>query len=381
MLQFQQSETTSERRRWLFQLKAAPVNNEVPTGAINGVNQTYTLASTPLANSLKFSWNGQLLVDGGVDYTRTGTTIVMVGTPQVGDTLLASYEVTSLTGQTGTGFISKNGGAAVATTNSMVEVSSGSMPGLYYIEMTAAELNTLGFVSLYVKTATSIAITDTALVSYNDPYVSVGGFSGGGGKGGIGLTKKQLDMIAELVWKYKFRENVTAQDELTKAAEHPVVDLTGLENKVNGIVIPEIDLRPVLDKIDGIEFPKQRDYTEMLNSLNVALKNFENVSTKNLQQTIKEFEAKMSVATKDINGSLSTVKEIKEGFEGLRKATGDFTDKVSEMSDMDKRFENMTSTMQKQQLDELVKKIDKMMKEILIKITDQKYDILQELSK
>lgn len=381
MLEFKQSEIHAERRRWLFKLTAAPVNNEVPSGLMNDSNKTFTLAATPLSGSLKLSWNGQLLVDGGVDYTLTGATIVMENAPSSGNTLLASYEVTSMTGQTGTGYITKNGAAGVATTASMVEVDATNMPGVYYIQLTEAELGTLGFLGLYAKTATSIAVSDTALVSYNDPYLSAGGFSSGTGASGLKLTKKQLELLAELVWKYKVTEENTAQEKLLQAAEHLVMDMTPVMDKIDAIEIPVTNITPVLERIDNIVIPQPKDYTVMLNSLSSALKNFEHTSSKDLQKTITAFTAKMSVATKDINGSLATVAEIKNGFTALQEATKQFTDKVSELSDVDRKFELMTSTMQKQQLTDMVQKMDGMMKKLLIAITDQKYQILKELTK
>lgn len=63
---------------------------------------------------------------------------------------------TALTGQTGTPFLTKGGAAPAATTNSLVEVSSGNQPGLYYVELTAAEVNAVGNYMVSIKTASSI---------------------------------------------------------------------------------------------------------------------------------------------------------------------------------------------------------------------------------
>jgi hypothetical protein len=73
---------------------AAFVDGEVPTGAVNGTNTTFTLANAPNPSaSLKLYKNGVLLAQG-VDYSLSGATITFVGTkavPQSGDSLLASY--------------------------------------------------------------------------------------------------------------------------------------------------------------------------------------------------------------------------------------------------------------------------------------------------
>jgi hypothetical protein len=68
-------------------------DSEVPTGAINGSNATFTLAATPSpASSLQLYLNG-LRQDAGVDYTLSGATITFftASLPQSGDLLLASY--------------------------------------------------------------------------------------------------------------------------------------------------------------------------------------------------------------------------------------------------------------------------------------------------
>jgi len=54
-------------------------------------------------------------------------------------------------GVTGTPRLSKNGGSSSDTTNDLVEVDSTNMPGLYYVELTAAELDTSGFISISFK--------------------------------------------------------------------------------------------------------------------------------------------------------------------------------------------------------------------------------------
>jgi hypothetical protein len=70
------------------------VDSEVPGGTIDGSNVSFTLANTPNpAASLKFYKNGVLLNQGG-DYTLSGSNITFASTsvtPQVGDTLIASY--------------------------------------------------------------------------------------------------------------------------------------------------------------------------------------------------------------------------------------------------------------------------------------------------
>src|SRR3990167_1633776 len=57
------------------------VNEQVPTGAIDGSNVTFTLAQTPVANTLKVTLNGVRQQAGGGDFTLSGVTITFVSAP------------------------------------------------------------------------------------------------------------------------------------------------------------------------------------------------------------------------------------------------------------------------------------------------------------
>lgn len=65
-------------------------DEETPSGTINGINTTFTLAHTPLSGSLKVYLNGIRLKNGN-DYTLATTTITMINIPGTGDTLIADY--------------------------------------------------------------------------------------------------------------------------------------------------------------------------------------------------------------------------------------------------------------------------------------------------
>jgi hypothetical protein len=69
------------------------VIRETPTGTINGVNTTFTLANTPIINTEQIFLNGLLLEPGaGNDYTISGATITMLIVPATGDRLKANYQ-------------------------------------------------------------------------------------------------------------------------------------------------------------------------------------------------------------------------------------------------------------------------------------------------
>lgn len=78
------------------------VDGETPSGTLNGVNATFTLAQTPApASSLELYRNG-LVQTVGVDYTLSGNTITFLTAdiPGGGETLQAYYRTTSGTGAT-----------------------------------------------------------------------------------------------------------------------------------------------------------------------------------------------------------------------------------------------------------------------------------------
>src|SRR6185369_7061176 len=84
------------------------VDNETPTGAVNGVNAVFTIANVPNPPSSLKVWNdgGQLLKPGGVDYTLSGATITYAAAsiPQIGDVPTYSYRFGSASAPTGVSF-------------------------------------------------------------------------------------------------------------------------------------------------------------------------------------------------------------------------------------------------------------------------------------
>lgn len=65
---------------------------ETPTGAVDGVNTTYTLANTPVAGKEMVFLNGVLQEPGvGNDYTISGATITYLSAPFTGDKVRVTY--------------------------------------------------------------------------------------------------------------------------------------------------------------------------------------------------------------------------------------------------------------------------------------------------
>lgn len=70
------------------------VENEVPTGTVNGSNAAFTLAGTPNpAASLEVYVNGVHMKSGGEDFSLSGSTITFTVAPATGSLLLASYRI------------------------------------------------------------------------------------------------------------------------------------------------------------------------------------------------------------------------------------------------------------------------------------------------
>ncbi len=71
---------------------------------------------------------------------------------------------------TGKPYMAKTGVSPAETTNSLVQVDSTNMLGLYYIELTAAEVDTLGLILMSFKTAATARWYGSAQVVDYDPY-------------------------------------------------------------------------------------------------------------------------------------------------------------------------------------------------------------------
>jgi hypothetical protein len=79
-------------KKMVDDLEGNTIENETPSGTINGSNTVFTLANTPSpASSLKLYRNGQRQKAGGVDFTLSSNQITFVITPKVGNILLADY--------------------------------------------------------------------------------------------------------------------------------------------------------------------------------------------------------------------------------------------------------------------------------------------------
>jgi hypothetical protein len=69
------------------------VDQETPTGAVNGVNAAFTLSQTPSPSTSLVIYRNGVRLTAGVDYTASGAAVTFMSTlvPQTGDTLLCTY--------------------------------------------------------------------------------------------------------------------------------------------------------------------------------------------------------------------------------------------------------------------------------------------------
>jgi len=73
-------------------LESDVIVNEIPSGLINSLNVTYTLANTPVTGTVAVYLNGMYQAPGGgLDYTISGTTITFVKAPRTNSDLYISY--------------------------------------------------------------------------------------------------------------------------------------------------------------------------------------------------------------------------------------------------------------------------------------------------
>jgi hypothetical protein len=234
-------------------------------------------------------------------------------------------------------------------------------------------------ISIYYKAANTLAFHDRGFVTYNNPYQSTGGFSGGSvsTKGG-GLTKAQADDLLKQI-----REIVKEEIQATDKEFPTITDYTPRLDNILELISQEevkepVDFSPVLEAISQIDKPK--DYSKQLLDIVskiTVLGNSHAVDVKGFDSILKEFRTKMDVATGEINGSLKEVASIKAGFVELQKLMDEFKATLAEQKDMDKRFDSMNSATNNGKIEVLTKKITDM----AVQITNMRFDLKEQALK
>lgn len=284
----------------------------------------------------------------------------------------SSDGVTGKTGQTGTAYISINGGTPAASTNSIVEVDSVNMPGHYYLELTAAELGTLGMISIYYKAGGTLAFHDRGYVTYDDPFARHGGFATGGTSSSGGIRREQADDLLK-----KIREIV--KDELSKLPEATPQDNSeqiGLLNNIIDIVsrtgeVEPIDFSPVLQAINSIDKPKdyKTEFTKVLKQLESIAK-VQKLDTKDIQKFVDDLNTRIDNTAKVVTTVNKSVDTISNTLTTVNTELDKFSSTLAEQSDMDKRFDAMYTALNNQRLDGITKEISKLPDSINTTIRD-----------
>lgn len=149
----------------------------------------------------------------------------------------ASDGITPETGEAGnTGYLSKNGSAPAATTNSLVAVDATNQKGLYYIELESDELDEYGFIVFSYKSANTAEFQAIGQVVDFDPYEPLSGQSN---------SFVKYPLIREI-----FQDEVRGIADREKTSLKPIMKkLQGIEKRVKGIKMPKFDDSRILKDI------------------------------------------------------------------------------------------------------------------------------------
>jgi hypothetical protein len=314
--------------------------------------------------------------NGTIDNQRSWTIVVVS----------SADGVTGLTGQTGTCELSFNGGVPQASVNQITEISASLMPGQYYLQLDASEVQTIGMIGLYYKSAGSLAFHDRAYVSYNNPYLMQGGLVGVGGSGGAstksGITRAQANaLLAEI------KKIIDEKIDAIKFPEVKIPETKDYSEQLNTILAAvndiEVDLDPVIEAITGI--PEAPDSTSDIAALSDKLDAHTALITESLPNTIGVHEALAAIPDKidsvqiAFEDSSAKIVELQGLAEKLSAAMDEYASKLAEQSDMDKRFSAansaMNGAMKDEKLDSAIQKIQGLAKQLL----DAKFEILKNL--
>lgn len=284
--------------------------------------------------------------------------------------------VTGKTGQTGTVQISVNGSTPATSTNSIVEVDSVNMPGHYYIELTAAELGTLGMISIYYKASGTLAFHDRGFVTYDDPFTRQGGFAVGGSSSTSSLTKAQAaDLLKNI--RAIVREELKVVD---KEIPEPVDYTEKLDNILSVLSqekeIEDIDFTPVLTAINSIEKPK--DYSDELAGLSKRINELgkiRNVDMSTVNTALQALDSNLKGVNTNLKGSVDQIAKLKLGLTDLNKLMDEFSTTLSEQTDMDKRFNSMNNAMFGANNNTKLESLSKKITELAVEITNMRFDI------
>jgi len=244
----------------------------------------------------------------------------------------------------------------------MTEMDATYSPGVYYYDF-----DTTNHSSQFVEE--TYFMTVNSATGANDPLygeLKVGGFvdqigmvggvmSYGKGKG---MTDAQIKKMAELVWQVVLKNEKTAEATLLSKSEFNAVT-----DKVL-VDFPKIEFPETVDRTDEVlsavsNIEKPKDYTKAIQSVGQKMDNFVPVM-KDLGVVVD----KMNISLEEVDAFVKAIPKLQEGYEKLSGLQEEYGQKLADATDMDKRFDAMASALNKRNLEEVAKDIQKTQEEL-----------------
>jgi hypothetical protein len=269
----------------------------------------------------------------------------------------ATDGVTGLTGQSAHAEVSINGAAAQSSVNALVEVDSANMPGHYYLPLATSEVQTLGPISIYVKTASSLAFHDRGYVTYQDPYASVGVLATGG-SGSTGLKRDQVAALVKEIRKV-VRDELAAQEKVEVPEDDDSEQIAKLDQILAAVTAPEeereeIDLSPVLDAIASL--PEPIDHTAAISAVGDQVRAIpvpKDIDVGAITAAIASLQVKLAAIDPDVTSFSSDLVSLKSGLSDLESGMASLSAAFDDATSLDLRFSKIIDAARDGKLDKI----------------------------
>lgn len=311
--------------------------------------------------------------------------------------------ITEKTGQTGTAYISKNGATPVATSANITEVDSTNLPGHYYVELLASELDTLGFLSVRYKAAGTAAFQWVGQVVADDPYINHSGPGMSGGSSGravSGLKKEEMVELAKMIWNVLLRGKSTAKDVLLEVLDRPDFDPTTLPAPTT------LDLTPILKQLEpleqledladgqrqtlaavkGLKIPDAGKQLEKLLAQITSIAAESKIHTtklnsfdpKQLGQILTAAATQITDALQSLETAVNQVSQTGDQLEQTQAVLADIATEVAQAMNLNNRFKEMSDAINEKAVSEVRDAVLASTKRILLAVTEAKFKLLEK---
>jgi hypothetical protein len=282
----------------------------------------------------------------------------------------------------------KNGGTPVNTTNTLVAVDTTNAPGLYYVQLTSAELGSLGFIAVRYKSSNTAEFQTVGQVILDDPYVAHTGpgLSLPSGKGGgkavaDHLYREDMIEIAKMVWDVKIREQETAKSVLLAKSEFDPVKTPITVPDNSAVVLEAIKSLNMTEQLEdqheavleAIERKEQKDYSASISAIaaevsDITIKLNALLAKESELPEIRELTGKLvpklEKTQAELNSAAGLVAELKDQFDTLTAKVDDLSDQLTEEIDIEKRMERVGNKVQDKAVLEMVDSLNEVKKEL-----------------